>query len=60
LTGEIYDRLEENRQRIGVADTAIAATGIQQKLVVVTSNTKHYQRIVDLGFPLRLESWRDG
>ena len=59
LAGEIFRKLEANRQRIGVADTGIAATAIQQGLTVVTSNLKHFQRIIDLGFPLILENWRD-
>ena len=26
---------------------------------LVTNNTGHYQRIIDLGFPLEIESWRE-
>ena len=59
LAGEIYENLESGRSRIGVADTAIAAMALQQDLAVVTSNLKHYQRVVDLGYPLVIENWRE-
>ncbi len=59
LAGEIYAKLEGNRQRIGVADTGIAATAIVHGLTVVTSNVKHFQRVASLGYRLNLENWRD-
>jgi tRNA(fMet)-specific endonuclease VapC len=59
LSGEIYAKLEGKRQRIGVADTSIAATAILQGLTVVTSNRKHFQRVIDLGYALTLENWRE-
>jgi len=36
----------------------IAGIAIHQRLTLVTGNTKHFERIVDLGFPLPLEDWR--
>lgn len=59
LAGEIYATLEGKRQRIGVADTGIAATAILQGLTVVTSNRRHFQRIIDLGYALPLLNWRE-
>jgi len=59
LAGEIYAKLENSRQRIGVADTGIAATASLQGLTVVTSNLKHFERIIALGYPLQLENWRN-
>ena len=59
LAGEIYAKLEDKRQRIGVADTGIAAIAILNRLTVVTSNVKHFQRIADLGYSLQLENWRE-
>jgi predicted nucleic acid-binding protein len=59
LTGEIYRKLEAGRKRIGLADTAIAATAVTKGLTVVTSNTEHFQRIIDLGYPLAIENWRE-
>jgi len=46
-------------QQIGHLDPFIAATAIANDRPLVTNNTKHYQRIVDLGFPLELENWRE-
>jgi tRNA(fMet)-specific endonuclease VapC len=36
----------------------IAAIALQQGLELVTSNTSHYQRIQQLGYPLALTNWR--
>lgn len=59
LTGEIYTRLEKARLRIGIPDTGIAATAIREGLVLVTSNIKHFQRVIDLGYPLTIANWRE-
>lgn len=40
------------------ADSMIAATAIEHNLVLVTGNTKHFERIQELGCPLRLDNWR--
>ncbi|MHB8636060.1 MAG: PIN domain-containing protein [Fimbriimonadaceae bacterium] len=58
LAGKIFAALNRAGQRIGELDPYIAATAIQIKRRLVTNNTKHYQRIVDLGFPLELDNWR--
>ena len=47
-------------QPIGSNDPFVAVTAIQQERALVTNNIKHYQRIVDLGFPLELENWSQG
>jgi tRNA(fMet)-specific endonuclease VapC len=59
LTGEIYGKLERKRQRIGVTDTGLAATAIQHGLILITANFKHFERVADLGYPLRIENWRN-
>ena len=59
LAGEIYRKLETQRQRIGIPDTQLAAIAITRGLTLVTSNYKHFQRIIDLGYLLQLENWRD-
>jgi predicted nucleic acid-binding protein len=59
LAGEIYRELEAQRQRIGIPDTQIAAVAITHGLTLVTANVKHFQRVIDLGYPLTLENWRD-
>jgi len=59
LAGEIFSKLESARQRIGIADTAVAAVALTHGLTVVTSNDKHFQRVVSLGYGLTLENWRN-
>ncbi len=56
--GRIYGDLERVGQRIGRADAMIAATALQNNLTLVTGNTEHYQRIQSLGYPLKLDNWR--
>jgi tRNA(fMet)-specific endonuclease VapC len=36
----------------------IAALAIVNGLELVTGNTKHYQRVQQLGYPLTLANWR--
>lgn len=57
--GEIYARLRSAGTDIGLPDCLIAGTAMANDLTLVTGNTKHFQRVVDLGFTLRLENWRD-
>lgn len=59
LAGRILGALERAGQPIGRLDPFIAAIPIRHGLVLVTGNTRHFQRIVDLGFPLQLANWRD-
>jgi predicted nucleic acid-binding protein len=58
LGAQINAALSKGRS-IGMADTLIAATAITRKWSLVNANTKHFQRVADLGFPLQLENWRD-
>jgi tRNA(fMet)-specific endonuclease VapC len=37
----------------------IAAIALQHGLALVTGNTKHFDRIRQLGFPLSLLDWRN-
>ena len=60
LAGRIYGQLEKSGLTIGRADPMIAGIALQHGLVLVTGNTKHFERIVDLGFPLALQDWRVG
>ncbi|NJO41350.1 MAG: type II toxin-antitoxin system VapC family toxin [Cyanobacteria bacterium CRU_2_1] len=57
LTGRISADLERMGQPIGLADTMIAAAALQNNLTLITGNRSHYQRIVLLGYSLRLDSW---
>ena len=58
LAGLIYADLERTGQPIGWADPMIAAVAIRHGLLLTTGNTNHYQRIVALGYGLRLDNWR--
>lgn len=58
LAGRIYGELERTGQTIGRADPMIAAAALEHDLVLVTGNTAHFERIIPLGYPLRLENWR--
>ena len=56
--GRIYADLERTGQPIGRADPIIAAIAITENLLLATGNTKHYERIQQLGYDLRLTNWR--
>ncbi len=58
IAGEIMGELERRGLKIGREDPFIAATAIANGRVLITNNIKHYQRIVDLGYPLQLDNWR--
>jgi len=40
-------------------DPLIAATALHHQLVLVSANVAHYQRVVQVGYSLRLENWRE-
>ena len=50
---DIYADLHQRGLLIGDADILIAATALEHKLVLVTNNTSHFNRIADLG----LQNW---
>jgi tRNA(fMet)-specific endonuclease VapC len=54
--GEIAGTMLKGGTPLAVADVIIAATAVVHELVLVTGNTKHYDRLVPFG--LRLENWR--
>jgi tRNA(fMet)-specific endonuclease VapC len=51
--GEIAARLQQTGQPIGVMDTLIAAHALVTDLILVTHNTRHFERIPGL----KLEDW---
>ncbi|MBQ4386857.1 MAG: type II toxin-antitoxin system VapC family toxin [Prevotella sp.] len=51
--GEIRWQLESKGQKIGDMDMFIAATAMEEDLVVVTGNTDHFSRIEGL----KVENW---
>jgi tRNA(fMet)-specific endonuclease VapC len=58
IAGRIYGELEKSGQTIGRIDPLIAGVAIANNLVLVTGNIKHFERVVGLGFPLKLADWR--
>jgi len=58
LAGRISADLERSGQTIGFADPIIAAIAIRHGLTLVTGNEEHYQRILNLGYPLHYDNWR--
>lgn len=58
IAGDIVGSLKREGLTIGALDPFIAATAIVNDRELVTNNLRHYARIVDLGFPLRLNNWR--
>jgi tRNA(fMet)-specific endonuclease VapC len=59
VAGRILGELERQGQSIGRVDPFIAGIAIANDLTLATGNIRHFQRIVKLGFPLRLVNWRD-
>jgi len=57
--GRIYADLESTGLPIGRADPMIAGIAISRGLPLITGNTKHFQRIADLDYDLKLENWRN-
>ena len=55
---DIRAALQLAGKEIGKADPVIAACAYRRGLVMVTGNTKHYQFVIDAGFPLTLANWR--
>lgn len=58
LAGRIFGDLHRTGRPIGRSDPFIAAIAIYKDLLLITGNTKHFERIQALGYPLRLENWR--
>lgn len=58
LAGRIHADLQRAGWDIGGPDTMIAAIAVQHGLPLVTGNRSDYVRVQEVGYPLRLESWR--
>ena len=59
LASKIHAALRVNGKIIGIGDIFIAASAITANCPLVNANTKHFERIRGLGFPLTIENWRD-
>lgn len=53
IAGDILAQLQKTGQVIGVEDIYIAATALSHKCILVTANTRHYERIEGL----KIENW---
>lgn len=58
LAGEIYAQLDMAGTPIGRMDPLIAATAICRNLVLISANVDHYNRVIAVNYPLRIENWR--
>lgn len=58
IAGRIFGDFYRLGQTIGSIDVMVAATAIRHHLVLTTGNTKHFERIVALGYPLQLDNWK--
>ena len=54
--GELRCMLEKKGLKIGDMDMFIAATALEEDLILVTGNTEHFERIPGL----RIENWMEG
>ena len=59
IAGRLNADLRRIGRPIGWADPLIAAIALHHNLTLVTGNTDHYARIQALGYPLRLNNWRE-
>lgn len=59
LAGEIGGKMMEAGRVIGLSDTCIAATAIEQGRILVTGNTRHFEYVREVGFALELDNWRE-
>ncbi|CAN5476093.1 hypothetical protein BH10PLA2_BH10PLA2_26580 [soil metagenome] len=58
IAGRIAGDLDRTGQPIGMADPIIAAIALRNGMHLVTGNKSHFERIVQLGYPLILSNWR--
>ena len=58
-SAQIHAALRMTGKVIGIGDIFIAATALSENCTLVNANTKHFQRVIDIGFLLRIENWRE-
>jgi tRNA(fMet)-specific endonuclease VapC len=54
IFGKIYSELEGSGKGIGTCDTMIASIALEMNLILVTDNTKHFERVKGL----KLDNWK--
>lgn len=58
LAAKILGSLRRSGKEVGYSDPLIASSAIRLGLSVITGNQKHFRFIIDAGFPIVLENWR--
>lgn len=58
IAGRIYQQLENQGMRVGFADCLIAGIALNHEKTLVTANSRHFHRIIALGYPLDIVDWR--
>lgn len=58
MAGRIVADLDRAGLPIGRIDPLIAAAAIRHDLTLATGNVRHFERVRQLGYPLKLEDWR--
>lgn len=53
IAGDLLALLKRRGEPIGLPDILIAATALENRLTVVTANTRHFRRIPNL----KIENW---
>lgn len=59
LAARIIGNLQRAGRPIVWDDPVIASCAIRRGLPLATANTKHYQNIINIGYPLTLDNWRE-
>lgn len=58
LAGKLFADLERQGLPIGWGDVMIGATAITYNLVLSTGNVKHFSRLNQIGYTIKLVNWR--
>jgi tRNA(fMet)-specific endonuclease VapC len=59
LAARIIGDLYRTGRPIGWNDPVIAACAIRRDMPIATANTRHYQNVIDIGYSLILQNWRN-
>ena len=59
VAARIIGDLQRAGRPIGWDDPVIAACAIKRNMPLATANTRHYQNIINIGYPLTLDNWRE-
>jgi predicted nucleic acid-binding protein len=59
LAGRIYADLERRGRTIGMPDVMIASIALSHNIVLATANVGHFGYVLDAGYDLQIENWRE-